>query len=104
MGIDFIDVGMGLNKEKGAIGGMLRTTYYPAASAQIIADKRLAPMADYPDDVYKDNIQISELNALNASMAVIKFKQIRGFYSDDNKYYNMLFGIDDSRNVGENEI
>jgi len=79
MGIPFIDVGMGLNRNKGTIGGMLRTTYYPVIEAQKIADKKLAPMADYPDDVYQNNIQISELNALNASMAVLKYKQIRGF-------------------------
>jgi hypothetical protein len=104
MGIPFIDVGMGLNRDKGTIGGMLRTTYYPAESAQTIIDKRLAPMADYADDVYKTNIQIAELNALNASMAVIKYKQIRGFYNDDTKLYHTLFGVDDLRNLGEYEI
>lgn len=104
MEIPFIDVGMGLNRDKGPVGGMLRTTYYPVEEAQRIADKKLAPMADYPDDIYRNNIQISELNALNASFAILKYKQIRGFYADSNKFYNMLFDIDDSRNVGENEV
>ena len=104
MGIPFIDVGMGLNREKGVIGGMLRTTYYSPEMAQPIIDKKLAPMADYPDDVYKTNIQISELNALNASLAIIKYKQIRGFYNDNRNFYNMLFEISDSHNVGENEL
>lgn len=104
MRIPFIDVGMGLNRYKGPIDGMLRTTYYPVELAQQIVDKRLAPMADYPDDVYKTNIQIAELNALNASMAVIKYKQIRGFYTDKAGYYNTLFSVDDLRNIGENDI
>lgn len=73
----FIDVGIGLNREQGIIGGTLRTTYYPVEEAQKIVDKKLAPMADYPDDVYRTNIQISELNALNASIAVLKYKQVR---------------------------
>lgn len=103
MGIPFIDVGMGLHRDNGSIGGMIRTTYYPVAEAQKIADKKLAPMADYPDDVYRTNIQISELNALNASMAVLKYKQVRGFYSDKDSYYNMLFDINDCKNIGENE-
>lgn len=103
-GIPFIDVGMGLNKDSGQIGGLLRTTYFPAENAQAVVDKKLAPMADYADDVYKVNIQISELNALNAALAVIKYKQIRGFYDDNKSYYNMLFEIKDLHNVGENEL
>ena len=54
---------MGLNRNEGPIGGMLRTTYYPTDEAQRIAAKKLAPTADYPDDVYRNNIQISELNS-----------------------------------------
>lgn len=104
LGIPFIDVGMGLNRGGGVISGMIRTTYYSVENAPAIAEKKLAPMVDYPDDVYKTNIQISELNALNASIAVLKYKQIRGFYRDDNKFYNMLFDISDNRNVGENEL
>jgi hypothetical protein len=34
-------------------------------------------------DVYASNIQIVELNMLNAAMAVIKWKQLAGFYADD---------------------
>jgi hypothetical protein len=104
MGIPFIDVGMGLNRDKGPIGGMIRTTYYSINEGQKIADKKLAPTADYPDDVYRTNIQISELNALNASIAVLKYKQVRGFYSDKDKFYNMLFDVNDCRNIGENEF
>lgn len=104
MGIPFIDVGMGLNRENGAIGGMIRATYYSPGDAAAIVAKNLAPMKDYPDDVYKANIQISELNALNASLAVLKYKQVRGFYKDSSKFYNMLFDISDNRNVGENEL
>lgn len=104
LGIPYIDVGMGLIRDGAGIAGMIRTTYFSTNDAQAVADKKLAPLVDYPDDVYKDNIQISELNALNASIAVIKYKQIRGFYKDGNKFYNMLFDICDNRNVGENEL
>ena len=104
MGIPFIDVGMGLNREQGKIGGLVRTTYFSPENAQTISEKGLAPLADYADDVYKTNIQISELNALNASMAVLKFKQIRGFYRDIGGHYNTLYDISDSKNIGENEL
>jgi hypothetical protein len=102
MEIPFIDVGMGLDREIGAISGTLRVTSFPKESAQGLMQKRLVPLTDIPDDVYKNNIQISELNALNACLAIIKYKQLRGFYADDNSYYHMLFNIDELNCVGEN--
>tara|TARA_R100000935_G_scaffold38956_1_gene60359 strand:- start:1020 stop:2195 length:1176 start_codon:yes stop_codon:yes gene_type:complete len=100
--IPFIDVGMGLDRDIGSISGTLRTTSFSKESAQDIVNKRLSPLSDIPDDVYKNNIQISELNALNACLAVIKYKQLRGFYTDDNSYYHTLFNIDGLNCVGEN--
>jgi hypothetical protein len=34
------------------------------------------------DDPYAQNIQIAELNSLNAALAVIKFKKLFGYYAD----------------------
>lgn len=93
MGIPFIDVGMGLNRNQDAINGMLRTTYYSADHGQNLREKNLAPLTDTSDDLYKTNIQISELNALNASFAVIRFKQLRGFYLDEITNYHQLFEV-----------
>lgn len=95
MNIPFIDVGMGLNKSKGAIDGMIRTTYYSKESATDMVNKKLAPTHDEPDDIYKANIQLSELNALNACLAVLRFKQLRGFYFIDEDFNNMLFTLHD---------
>ena len=102
LNIPFIDVGMGLARDKGPISGTLRTTYYSAEDSQAIFAQRLSPLADLPDDIYQNNIQISELNALNACMAIVKYKQIRGFYADDSHFYHMLFTIDNLKNAGEN--
>lgn len=95
MGIPFIDVGMGLNKKKGAVDGMSRTTYYSVEAGPEMIQKGLAPLHDEVDDIYKTNIQLSELNALNACIAVIRFKQLRGFYVADGDLNNMLFSIHD---------
>ena len=78
---------------------MLRTTYYSAEHGQVIRDKKLAPLVDSPDDEYRTNIQISELNALNACLAVIRFKQIRGFYFEEIPYYHLLFEVGDLKIV-----
>ncbi len=99
--IPFIDVGMGLNRKKGALNGMLRTTYYSVEDGQKVRDKRLAPEQETADDIYRTNIQISELNALNACLAVIRYKQLRGFYSEELPLYNLAFEICDIKIVGE---
>jgi hypothetical protein len=103
-GIPFIDVGMGLNRKRGPVNGMLRTTYYSAGDGQKIRDKGLAEMSDPPDDIYRTNIQISEINALNACLAVIRFKQLRGFYFEEIPYYQLLMEIGDLKTVGESEL
>ncbi len=103
-GIPFIDVGMGLRRQGGPLNGQLRTTYYSAEQSQNVRDKGLAPLTDNPDDLYKTNIQISELNALNACLAIIRFKQLRGFYFEEISNYHLLFEVGDLKIVGESEI
>jgi hypothetical protein len=99
--IPFIDVGMGLNRKQGPLNGLLRVTYYAPEIAEAMRAKGLAEMHDDPDDAYRNNIQISELNALNACLAIIRFKQLRGVYVDDNAYAHLLFGVGDLHLTGE---
>lgn len=103
-GIPFIDVGMGLDRKKGAINGMIRATYYSSENAQRVRNKGLAEMSDQPNDIYRTDIQIGEINALNACLAVIRFKQLRGFYFEEIPYYHMLLEIGDLKVVGESEL
>jgi hypothetical protein len=98
-GIPFIDVGMGLNRKRQAISGSLRTTYFSKEGGAKVLSEQLVPTHDNPDDVYKTNIQISELNALNACLAVIAYKKRLGFYVDDEAAYNLLFSVGDMRIV-----
>lgn len=60
----------------------------------------MAQLADSPDDMYRTNVQIGELNALNACLAVIRFKQLRGFYLEATPNYHLLFEIADLKIVG----
>jgi len=102
--IPFIDVGMGLDRKRGPINGMLRCTYYSAEHGQEVRDKGLAEMSDEPDDIYRTSVQIGEINALNACLAVIRFKQLRGFYFEESPYYHLLQEIGDLKVVGELEV
>lgn len=92
--IPFIDVGMGLKRHGGPISGTVRTTYFPQDNGQIVRSKGYVPETDPPDDVYKSNIQIAELNALNAALAVLRFKQIRGFYVGPASSNQLLLTLD----------
>jgi hypothetical protein len=100
--IPFIDVGMGpsLSKE-GQIKGMLRTTYYSRENATAVLASGIADTQDAPENVYRTNIQVSELNALNAAIAVIRFKQIRGFYVDNTQGNNFVFDIRDLKTASD---
>lgn len=99
LGIPFIDVGMGLNRKRGPLSGMARVTYYSAEDAARMRSEGLAELGDRDDDIYRQNVQIAELNALNAGLAVIRFKQLRGFYFTSDPIYHLLFDIADLKIV-----
>lgn len=101
--IPFIDVGMGLNRKHDSINGMVRVTYYSAENAEQVKQENLAELNDRPDDIYQENIQISELNALNAALAIVKFKQVRGFYYENPVEYHRLFEVCDRELVGASD-
>lgn len=80
-GIAFIDIGMGVNIDRDTLGGTLRvTTSTPGMRDHLRKYVSMAVPAEDPD--YSTNIQIAELNALNAAMAVIRWKKLLGFYRD----------------------
>jgi hypothetical protein len=101
LGIPFIDVGLGLDRNAGPVSGMLRATYYSVDDAAKIRDMKLAETVDDPDDIYRANVQIAELNALNACLAIIRYKQLKGFYLDAKSAYHILFALDALRTFSE---
>ena len=95
--IPFIDVGMGLKRKGDPLSGMLRVTYYPVDRAEEVRAKGYAEMSDLADNLYRTNIQIGELNALNACLAVVKYKEVRGFYGNNEPMDNYLFDVSDMK-------
>ena len=82
-GVLFIDCGMGVHRTtpSGPLMGTMRvTTCLPDRHSHARQCIDLAG-DDVPGE-YERNAQMAELNALNASLAVIKWKKIRGFYND----------------------
>jgi hypothetical protein len=101
-GVPFIDVGMGLYEVDGALGGILRTTTATAGHHEhITAKKRISASGGGGNDPYAQNIQIAELNAMNAALAVIKWKKLVGFYLDDEREHHSLYVIGGNEVINE---
>jgi len=83
-GRSFIDTGIGveLMQAKLQLWGICRVTTSTAAQHDHVA-KRVSYASEDADDLYARNIQVAELNALCAVMAVTKWKKLWGFYADD---------------------
>jgi hypothetical protein len=94
-GISFIDVGMGLQAGEHGLTGIVRTTASTPAMRDHVWDRSRIPMAaDDGVDPYATNIQVVELNALNAALAIIRWKRLSGFYVDTEAEHFSTYAID----------
>lgn len=92
-GIPFIDVGMGVDLVTNSLCGILRvTTSTPECRDHFRSRVSLENVGE--NNLYNTNIQVADLNALNASLAVIKWKKLCGFYHDSEKEYHSTYSID----------
>lgn len=91
----FIDVGMGIEKIDDSLIGTIRVTTGNGIKHDHI--QRRISLNDDPNEAYSSNIQIAELNSLNASLAVIKWKKQIGFYNDLEKEYHSTYSINISQ-------
>jgi molybdopterin/thiamine biosynthesis adenylyltransferase len=88
--IPFIDVGMGVEAIDNALLANVRTTAADINNRNHIWDR--IPLVDGDaNDEYSKNIQIADLNALNAALAVIKWKKFFGFYVDLEHEYQSVY-------------
>ena len=101
-GVPFIDVGMGVPRTEDALGGILRvTTSTPAQRAHV---PHRVPFADTDqENEYNRNIQIADLNALNAALAVIKWKKFCGFYRDTRNEHHATYTVAANMLLNEEE-
>src|SRR5205085_2707668 len=98
-GISFIDVGMGGEAVEGKLHGIVRaTSSTPSMRGHL---RRRASFDDGVDDAYRTNIQIADLNMLNAALAVVKWKKICGVYADLEREHNSTYTIDVNMLLGD---
>lgn len=96
-GVPFIDVGMGISRgddERGAVSlrGKCRVTL-----ASELKHDHLGHSLDFQDDedaaLYQSNIQVADMNAINAALAVLRWKQFMGFYLDLEQAHNLNYTL-----------
>lgn len=90
-GIAFVDVGMGVQITEGAILGAIRTTLSTNEKRDHVHEFHRIKFNENPNNDYSRLPQIAELNALNASFAVIKWKKVIGFYHDQEKEHHSQY-------------
>jgi hypothetical protein len=94
LGVPFIDVGMGLELTNGSLGGILRVTTSTPTKREHVHHGRISFAGGGGQDVYASNIQVADLNALNACLAVVKWKKLRGFYRDLEQEHHSTYTTD----------
>lgn len=105
-GTPFVDVGMGLVRaEDESLLGILRVTTSTRECRQHVYEKHRIPFADAGQaDEYATNIQVAELNALNAALAVVKWKKLRGIYLDLDREHFCTYTIDGNTIANEDKL
>lgn len=90
--IPFIDVGLGVEISNGKLSGNVRVT---TAKPGIFEHLQVRTgIGETEENIYASNIQIADLNALNALLAVIKWKKMLGYYPDLVPAYHSVFTVD----------
>jgi hypothetical protein len=99
-GTSFVDVGMGVYLSDTSLGGILRVTTSTPKQRDHVRS-RIPFSDDAVPNEYANNIQVADLNALNAALAVIKWKKLLGFYLDFENEHHCTYTIDGNTLINE---
>lgn len=90
----FIDVGMELEliEDQASIVGACRITLSTPGKRDHFA-RHVSLEGAVADDLYGTNIQVADMNALNAALAVLKWKKFCGFYQDCYQEHQSVYAI-----------
>jgi len=95
--VPFIDTGIGVGREGDELDGCARVTFVSAGAPWAVAEQ-FVPFGDDEEedeaDVYNKGIQIADLNALNATLAVLRWKRFVTFYRDGRHEVNSAFMVE----------
>ncbi len=92
-GVAFVDTGIGIYEHDSALAGNIRVTACTEKKSDHL-NKKISFADAAGGNEYDQNIQIAELNALNAAVAVIKWKKHLTFYRDYKHEHSSAYSID----------
>ena len=100
-GIPFIDVGMGIQLgDENRLGGIVTVTTGTAQKRDHVGSRTAFSDGEAANE-YSQNVQIAELNALNAALAVIKWKKLCGYFDDVTKEHYCAYTIRSNHLISE---
>jgi tRNA A37 threonylcarbamoyladenosine dehydratase len=99
LNIPFIDCGMGVSKANEKLRGTIRITSCTPSKTDHLSTR--IKYDNQSENEYETNIQVADLNALNAVFAVIKWKKMCRFYNDGCQEHHMTYSV--SSNIIANE-
>jgi hypothetical protein len=102
--VQFIDAGLGVLQSEDKLLGIVRVTTSTPNLRRHVHEKHRIPLIGTPNNEYSTNIQIAELNALNAALAVIKWKKLRDFYLDLEGEHHTTYTIDGNAMTNEDKV
>lgn len=98
--VPFVDAGMGLYlSPSNSIHGVLRVTTSLPGKRDHVAKRVSVTAGD--EDLYSKNIQVCELNALNAALAVVRWKKHLSFYGDVEREHACVYALDGNEVINE---
>lgn len=108
LNVPYIDVGIGMqarhtHPDGETLGGSVRTTLVDHDPARDHST-RVPTAVHGEENEYETNIQIAEINALNASLAVIRWKRHAGIYDDLEHERHSIYDIDGNNITNDDHL
>ncbi|WP_166786314.1 ThiF family adenylyltransferase [Dysgonomonas capnocytophagoides] len=97
--VKYIDVGLGVNKIGDMLSASIRVSYPHKQNISVL--KNHCGNGNQEDDLYASNIQIAELNAFNAVLAVMKWKRESSYYTGVDDYHTLTYNTSMNKIVYE---
>lgn len=87
--IKYIDVGLGVNLIGDMLSASIRVSYPYRQDISVLRNH--CGNGNEEDDLYASNIQIAELNAFNAVLAVMKWKRESAYYTGTDDFHTLTY-------------
>lgn len=103
MKIPFVDTGIDVERGENGLLAMIRVTSGDANKNDHLPN-RVSFAETEGENEYRNNIQIVELNMLNAAMALLRWKRMFSFYQNLEQEYHSLYSVNSSQLANHDNV